>query len=464
LRGNVRNTGISAVESARWGTHLCQFYNFKQDLFDVLVPYFKSGLESNELCIWVTPEKLGEEEAEAEMRKAVPDFSNYLRKGQIEFIRVSDWYLKDGVFNRQRVLKNWLDKVSQARDRGYDGIRVTGDTSWLKDSDWQEFIDYEKQINDVIRKYPMLALCTYHLAERRISEITEVMRSHHYSLLKYKEEWTVAQEAYCQVDLLSNVLNSNLSPLHSRFLKAGLEGLSEQETLELLFSLVSSPRQARQQAMQCLKYFRNLRELLAASPEEFLEAGLDISCVFCVKLLREFPAMILKERMISRPVAGSSMEVFDYLYYSMRDLKKEVFKVIYINRRNEIMDIADLFEGTGDSIHIHPHEIVESAIKRDVGGLLFVHNHPSGNPVPSKSDKQLTRDLVFVGNILQIKILDHIIIAADSYFSFADEGLIQKYEDSFMDIKIKNSRLSQPPHPHYGIAASRVQDKHRWGL
>ena len=70
-------------------------------------------------------------------------------------------------------------------------------------------------------------------------------------------------------------------------------------------------------------------------------------------------------------------------------------------------------------------------------GTNFAHNHPTGDPTPSKSDKQLTRDLVFIGNMLQIKVLDHIIIGENTYFSFADEGLIQKYEDNFLNMKIR---------------------------
>ena len=70
---------------------------------------------------------------------------------------------------------------------------------------------------------------------------------------------------------------------------------------------------------------------------------------------------------------------------------------------------------------------------------IFVHNHPSGDPVPSKSDKQLTRDLVFVGKIIQIKVLDHIVIGENRYFSFADEGLIEKYELDFLNYRIRVS-------------------------
>ncbi|GAI21464.1 unnamed protein product, partial [marine sediment metagenome] len=128
---------------------------------------------------------------------------------------------------------------------------------------------------------------------------------------------------------------------------------------------------------------------------------------------------------------------FDYLYISMRGLKKEVFKVIYLNSQSQVLDTTDLFEGTLEGATIHPREIVESAIKRSANRVIFAHNHPSGDPTPSKSDKRITRDLVFIGMVTQIKVLDHIIIGDNVYFSFASEGLIEKYEDEFLNMKIK---------------------------
>ena len=140
---------------------------------------------------------------------------------------------------------------------------------------------------------------------------------------------------------------------------------------------------------------------------------------------------------MEQPIYKSAKEIFDYFSYSMRDLKKEIFKVIYLNSQNQIIDTADLFEGTLESIPIRPREIVESAIKHNATALIFAHNHPSGDPTPSKSDKQLTRDLVFIGMILPIRVLDHIIIGGNRYFSFADEGLVKKYEDDFLNLRIR---------------------------
>jgi DNA repair protein RadC len=121
----------------------------------------------------------------------------------------------------------------------------------------------------------------------------------------------------------------------------------------------------------------------------------------------------------------------------MRDLKKEVFKIISLNSQNQIMETEDLFTGTINSSAVSPREVIESAIKYNAVSMIFVHNHPSGNPQPSKGDKELTRDLVYAGSITRIRVLDHIIIGDNRYFSFASEGLIEQYELDFLNLKMK---------------------------
>ena len=229
----------------------------------------------------------------------------------------------------------------------------------------------------------------------------------------------------------------HLTPLQEKFIRSGLESLNDQEIIELLLSQSLPYKECKKLAKVCAEQFKNLRGLLSASPQELRDVGINPKCSFSIKLLHELPVEILKEKIIEQPVNSSSKEVFDYLQYSMLDLKKEIFKVIYINNRNQIIDSVDLFEGTLDSIHIHPREIVESALKHSATRLIFAHNHPSGDPTPSKSDKQITRDLVFIGMVLDIKVLDHVIIGGNKYFSFADDNLIQKYEDNFFNLKIK---------------------------
>ena len=239
----------------------------------------------------------------------------------------------------------------------------------------------------------------------------------------------------------------SLTPLQERFVKSGFEALNDQETIELLLCLVLPHRECAKLAETCIEHFRNLRGFLAASPEELEKAGLTPPCMFCVKLLHDLPVEVLKGKITEQPIYKSSKEIFDYLYLSMRDLKREVFKAIYLNSQNQIIEAVDLFEGTLESIPIRPREIVESAIKHNATALIAAHNHPSGNPTPSRSDKQLTRDLVFIGMILPIRVLDHIIVGGNRYFSFADEGLIKKYEDDFLHLKIRGLFDTVANHP-----------------
>ena len=229
----------------------------------------------------------------------------------------------------------------------------------------------------------------------------------------------------------------HLAPLQAKFTTAGLQGFSDGETIELILGLTVPRVESHKLAKECIRQFKDLRGFLIAPYEELESIGISRRCILCVKLLHDLPSEILKKQIVEQPFYKSSREVFDYLYYSMRDLKKEVFKALYLDSRNQIIDVVDLFEGTLESIPIRPREIIENALKHATAAVIFVHNHPSGDPAPSKSDRQLTRDMVYCGNILQIRVLDHIIIGGNNYFSFADAGLIEKYQLNFLNLKIR---------------------------
>ncbi|MFQ6073622.1 MAG: PAS domain S-box protein [Candidatus Bathyarchaeia archaeon] len=195
LGKELRKTGIDVIGDAPWGTHFCQFYQTKEDLLDVLVPYFKAGLESNEFCMWVTSEPVSEEEAKEAMRRAVPNFDRYVERGQIEIVPHTEWYVKGGVFNLQRVLSAWIDKLDQALAKGYDGIRVTGDAAWLEKRDRRNFADYEKEVNNVIGKYRMIAICTYSLDKWGASEVIDVVCNHQFALIRRRGEWELVESS-----------------------------------------------------------------------------------------------------------------------------------------------------------------------------------------------------------------------------------------------------------------------------
>ncbi|MFC2060715.1 DNA repair protein RadC [Chloroflexota bacterium] len=228
--------------------------------------------------------------------------------------------------------------------------------------------------------------------------------------------------------------------LREKFLKSGLAGFHDYEVIELLLTLGSPRKDCKQQAKEALKKFKTLRGVLEAPLEELQQIdGIGPHSTFGIKLVQEVAREFLKEKIIKAPIYQSSQEIFDYLYHSMRDLKKEVFKVIYLNSQNQIIDTASLFEGTVNSSSISPREVIESAIKHNAVSLVFVHNHPSGSPEPSGSDKEVTRDLVYAAGTMRIRVLDHIIIGNNVYFSFAGEGLIEEYELDFLNLRARGT-------------------------
>jgi len=193
MRGELRKTGIDIIGNAPWGTHFCQFYQNKEDLIDILVPYFKAGLRGNEFCMWVTSEPLGVDEAKEAMIEAVPDFDSYMKKGQIEIIPYTKWYLQHGTFDSQRVLDSWIDKLTHALAKGFDGLRLTGNTFWLEKQDWRKFADYEEEVNNVIGKHQMIALCTYSLDKCGANEVIDVVSNHRFALIKREGKWNLIE-------------------------------------------------------------------------------------------------------------------------------------------------------------------------------------------------------------------------------------------------------------------------------
>lgn len=221
--------------------------------------------------------------------------------------------------------------------------------------------------------------------------------------------------------------------MREKFLQGGLHGFLDYEIIELLLSLGTPRRDCKTPAREALRKFKTLRGVLEADTSELQEIkGIGPHNIFGIRFVQEVSRRFLREKILSRPVFQCSAEVFDYLYHSLRDARKEKFMVFFLDAKNQILEEETLFEGTVNSSAVYPREIMERALKYKASSLIFVHNHPSGDPEPSESDKEITRDLVFAALVIQLKVLDHIIIGNDRYFSFADRGLISEYETNFL--------------------------------
>ena len=185
----LRKSGNDIIGDIPWGTHFCQFYQAKEDLMDILVPYFKAGLENNEFCMWVTSQALDVEEAKEVLKRAVPDLDTCLEKGQIEIIPYTHFCAEEGVFTSERILNGWIEKLIQALANGYDGLRLSGNTFWLEKEDLNDFVGYEEKVDRIIGKHQMIVLCSYYLDRCNATEIIDAVVNHQFALIKREGNW-----------------------------------------------------------------------------------------------------------------------------------------------------------------------------------------------------------------------------------------------------------------------------------
>src|SRR5216683_4775361 len=192
----TRKTGIDVVgDMVGWGAHFCLFYETKEDLLDTLISYCKSGLESDEFCMWIVAEPLTIDEAKGALKDAVPELDRYLEDSRLEIAPARDWFLQGGTFDGKRLTASWYEKLAQVSARGYPGIRVTGDTTWLSKKDWTHFCDYEDGLNEVIGNQRLAVLCTYPLERCGAPQILDVVRTHQFVLARRHGNWDVLETA-----------------------------------------------------------------------------------------------------------------------------------------------------------------------------------------------------------------------------------------------------------------------------
>ena len=180
-------------------------------------------------------------------------------------------------------------------------------------------------------------------------------------------------------------------------------------------------------ARELLKHFGGLRGLLNANKKDLEKIkGLGIAKISQLLSATEIAKRQLKEDIVGKTVINGPEDVLEYLSVSMSNLKEEVFKVIYLNSANVVLAAEDLFKGTVDQSAVYPREIIKIAFELNASGLIFVHNHPSGNLKPSKHDLSLNDKLVKACRAVDLTPLDHIIIGPTGYISLKEKGLFQK--------------------------------------
>lgn len=220
--------------------------------------------------------------------------------------------------------------------------------------------------------------------------------------------------------------------LRRRFLNGGFERFSDEEVVEFLLTLGTPRGDLKPSAREAMEHFGSLSAVLSAPVEKLTEVkGIGPRNALYLKFIHQVAGRYLKGRAEGKPFFGSSQAVFDYLFHSMRDLKREIFKVLFLSRKNELIFDQDVFFGTLTGSAVYPREILTLALENKAAGLVFVHNHPSGDSTPSAEDRKLTRDLIWSARLLSIQVVDHIIIGHNEYYSFADQGFIKRFLNEY---------------------------------
>ncbi len=214
-----------------------------------------------------------------------------------------------------------------------------------------------------------------------------------------------------------------------KLLKFGEHALTTSELLAVLLRSGVKGESAVDLGRKIMKKFKTLRQMSHTDISQWREfKGLGVAKIAQIKAAMEIGRRFMTEEKKIDGRIESSKEVADLFMPRMRDLKKEVFKILLLDGQNNIMDIngIEIDEGTVTQASPNIREIMSKALQNFAAAIICVHNHPSGNPDPSQEDKRFTKELVIAGKAMQIRVLDHVIIGDNKYCSFADEGLVEK--------------------------------------
>ncbi|MDA2930216.1 DNA repair protein RadC [Acidobacteria bacterium AH-259-O06] len=219
----------------------------------------------------------------------------------------------------------------------------------------------------------------------------------------------------------------NATPKHfpsRRLFEVHWNSLSDLELVALLIGAGSPERRALRDAQRLLEAVGSPHKLKEVTYPELRRAGLGRKTALAVLAAMHLFRRIQRTALFPGQPFRSSIEIFRHFQPLVEGLKKECFWNVLLDGKNRILRLIRVSEGSLTSSLVHPREVFRPAIQEAAAGVLFVHNHPSGDPAPSPEDIQITKRLVETGRIVGIRALDHVIIGAHRYFSFADQGLL----------------------------------------
>lgn len=212
--------------------------------------------------------------------------------------------------------------------------------------------------------------------------------------------------------------------VRERVLKAGVEPLADYELLELLLFYSIERVDTKPMAKALLERFGTLGDVFAAEPAQLREFDIDQRTLVHFKAMREVGRRLAERKVKDMPVLTNWQQLIDYCHAALAHEKTEQFRILFLDRKNVLIADEVQQRGTIDHTPVYPREVVKRALALNAAALILVHNHPSGDPKPSRDDIEMTREIKTASEALGITIHDHLVIGRKGHASFRSLGLL----------------------------------------
>jgi DNA repair protein RadC len=212
--------------------------------------------------------------------------------------------------------------------------------------------------------------------------------------------------------------------VRERVLKSGVETLADYELLELLLFYSIERIDTKPLAKKLLDHFGTLGDVFAAEPEQLRAFDIDQRTLVQFKALREVARRLAERKVKDMPVLTNWKQLIDYCHTALAHEKTEQFRILFLDRKNVLIADEVQQRGTIDHTPVYPREVVKRALALNAAALILVHNHPSGDPKPSREDIEMTREIKAAAGALGISIHDHLVIGRKGHSSFRSLGLL----------------------------------------
>jgi len=213
--------------------------------------------------------------------------------------------------------------------------------------------------------------------------------------------------------------------LRERFRKAGQNALADYELIELILFRAIPRRDVKSLAKKLIDHFGGFAAVISADPERLSEIpGIGTSVITEVKIIQAAALRLMQSSLMDKPVVSSWQALLDYCTASMAHNKVEEFRILFLNNKNALIADERQQKGTVDHTPVYPREVVKRALELGASALILVHNHPSGDPTPSRADIDMTKQVVEAARTLKITVHDHLIIGKGAHASFKSLGIL----------------------------------------